>query len=203
MLVYHRLDMPTETLFQSVLVFHEGERHRIVHRSQIKDGAYSDHARLMPLVAQTRLDDWLRGPAGDDIRRLGAQLSGWAYSSRPLDADRQLRDVLERELDDFNGSLVVLIEPPTHFQPLASEEVDELEHVGTSEENHWIEILLVDGTGQPVRNAPYSITTPNRKKQQTGYTNKFGAIYISNIDSGTCEFCFTDIDKDAWEPAEG
>ncbi len=187
--------MPTETLFRSVLVVHEGERYRIVHRSQ----AEGNSDRLTPLVAQSRLESWMEGPAGNGLLRLGAELLGWSYSSpQPLDAERLLREVLQRELEEFSGSLVVLVEPATHFQPLVSEEVEVPEYEKETEEDHWIEIHLVDEIGEPVRGKDCEIKLPDGKIKKRR-TNNMGVIYLSGIDPGNCEISFTRLDEAAWE----
>lgn len=193
--------MLTETLFRSVLVIHKGERYRIVHRSQVEGAEYGSHSRLTPLVAQARVDEWLRGPAGSDLRQLGAELLGWSYSSpRPLNAESQLRGVLRRELEDFSGSLVLVEERATHFQVLVGEEVEVPELEKETEENHWIEIRLVDEENKPVAGVEYEIKFPD-KSVHKGRTPNHGVIYFKDLDPGECEFTFSKLDEDTWESA--
>jgi type VI secretion system secreted protein VgrG len=68
------------------------------------------------------------------------------------------------------------------------------------DKKHWIEIELVDEDGNPVPGEPYRITLPDGTTVADGTLNEKGWARVDNIDPGTCQVTFPNLDKDAWEP---
>jgi type VI secretion system secreted protein VgrG len=77
-------------------------------------------------------------------------------------------------------------------------------HDPNAEENkdktHWIEVELVDEAGKPVAGRPFEIKLPDGS-YYTGTTDDKGKGKVENIDPGSCDISFPDLDQDAWEPA--
>jgi len=68
------------------------------------------------------------------------------------------------------------------------------------DKKHWIEIQLLDEDGNPVPGEPYKITLPDGSTVADGTLDDKGHARVSNIDSGTCQVTFPNLDKEAWEP---
>jgi type VI secretion system secreted protein VgrG len=76
-------------------------------------------------------------------------------------------------------------------------------HDPTSDENkdktHWVEVVLVDDAGQPLAGESYEIKLPDGSIA-TGTTDENGKGRVENIDPGSVDISFPELDKDAWEP---
>ncbi len=68
------------------------------------------------------------------------------------------------------------------------------------DKTHWIEIKLVDEDGDPVPGEPYKITLPDGTTIADGTLDDKGFARVDNIDPGTCQITFTNLDRDAWKP---
>ena len=68
------------------------------------------------------------------------------------------------------------------------------------EKKSWIEIELVDEEDQPVPGEKYKITLPDGSVAK-GTLDENGFARIEGIEPGTCQITFSELDKDAWEPA--
>jgi len=64
----------------------------------------------------------------------------------------------------------------------------------------WIEIQLFDEEGNPVPGEPYKVTLPDGTTVADGTLDDKGFARVDNIDPGTCQVTFPNLDKDAWEP---
>lgn len=77
-------------------------------------------------------------------------------------------------------------------------------HDPDSDENkdktHFVEIMLVDDAGKPVAGEVYEIKLPDGSVA-SGTTDEKGMARVENIDSGSVDISFPELDKDAWEPA--
>jgi hypothetical protein len=63
---------------------------------------------------------------------------------------------------------------------------------------HWIEIQLVGEDDSPVGNMKYRVRLPDGEIV-TGTLNDNGFARLDRLEqSGTCEVCFPDLDKEAW-----
>jgi type VI secretion system secreted protein VgrG len=65
----------------------------------------------------------------------------------------------------------------------------------------WIEIQLNDEAGKPVAGEPYKITLPDGTTIADGTLDDKGFARVDNIDPGTCQVTFPNLDKDSWGPA--
>jgi len=65
----------------------------------------------------------------------------------------------------------------------------------------WIEIQLNDEDGNPVPGEPYKITLPDGSTIADGTLDDKGFARVDNIDPGTCQVTFPNLDKEAWDPA--
>jgi type VI secretion system secreted protein VgrG len=79
---------------------------------------------------------------------------------------------------------------PTH-DPNAPENADK---------KHYIEIQLYDDDGNPVPGEPYKITLPDGTTVADGTLDDKGFARVDNIDPGTCQVTFPNLDKDSWAP---
>jgi type VI secretion system secreted protein VgrG len=65
----------------------------------------------------------------------------------------------------------------------------------------WIEIQLNDEDGNPVPGEPYKVTLPDGTTVADGTLDNKGFARVDNIDPGTCQVTFPNLDKDTWNPA--
>jgi type VI secretion system secreted protein VgrG len=68
------------------------------------------------------------------------------------------------------------------------------------EKKHWIEIQLNDEDGKPVPGEAYKVTLPDGTTVADGTLDDKGFARVDNIDPGTCQVTFPNLDKDAWSP---
>jgi hypothetical protein len=61
-------------------------------------------------------------------------------------------------------------------------------------------IELIDDAGNPVPNENYIVVVPEGVKK-TGRLDAKGRAYIGDIDPGSCDISFPDIDGREWHPA--
>ena len=69
------------------------------------------------------------------------------------------------------------------------------------EKKPWIEIQLNDEDGNPVPGEPYKVTLPDGTTIADGTLDDKGFARVDNIDPGTCQVTFPNLDKEAWGPA--
>jgi len=63
---------------------------------------------------------------------------------------------------------------------------------------HWIEIKLIDTEGNPIPGERYRIQLPDGSVEE-GYLDSFGHAEYNNINPGTCQVTFPDLDEEVWE----
>jgi type VI secretion system secreted protein VgrG len=88
------------------------------------------------------------------------------------------------------GSSSAASDAPTH-NPNALENQDK---------THWIEIQLNDEEGNPVPGEPYKITLPDGTTVADGTLDDKGHARVTNLDPGTCQVTFPNLDQDTWKP---
>ncbi|MBV9496721.1 MAG: carboxypeptidase regulatory-like domain-containing protein [Acidobacteria bacterium] len=88
--------------------------------------------------------------------------------------------------------------PPESTTPLQDEEAAQAEQQPGSDENHFIEIELVDEDGKPLAGEAYLVELPDGS-QRTGRTDVNGKARIDGIDPGTAKVSFPDFDKKVYE----
>jgi hypothetical protein len=64
----------------------------------------------------------------------------------------------------------------------------------------WVEFRLVDDDGAPIANAEFEVTLTDGSIM-TGRLNSQGACRFENIDPGSCQIKFPEIDAKEWKPA--
>jgi hypothetical protein len=118
----------------------------------------------------------------------------------PVGVDRRSDgSILTALVDHIRWGRVGVFELERLSASVREEELEE-EHQPDVETRHWIEIQLVDEIGAPVQNARYQITLPDGKIRE-GRTNSKGVVRFDGIEPGVCDFSFTGLDEEAWEPA--
>ncbi|MGH8444437.1 MAG: carboxypeptidase-like regulatory domain-containing protein, partial [Solimonas sp.] len=75
-------------------------------------------------------------------------------------------------------------------------------HDPKAEENkdktHYVEVELVDEAGQPVAGEAVRVTLPDGETVSQGTTDEKGLFKITNIDPGSVQISFPDLDDQAW-----
>jgi len=100
------------------------------------------------------------------------------------------------------GKLVLLRVVPTRTAAQSSSEPamtpSQIARKAREEEQqqHWIEIQLVDDDGHGVSGIDYLIVTPDNQKH-SGVTGAGGTVRLDNIPPGQCKISFPQLDKDA------
>jgi type VI secretion system secreted protein VgrG len=64
----------------------------------------------------------------------------------------------------------------------------------------WVEVVLVDETGQPVPGEPYQVTLPDGSVA-SGTLDEKGLARVEGFDPGSCTITFPNLDGKAWQPA--
>jgi hypothetical protein len=64
----------------------------------------------------------------------------------------------------------------------------------------WIEILLLDMANQPIPGVRCTVTLPDGSTRETRLDTR-GIARLDDLDPGTCQVTFPDLDQEAWEPA--
>jgi hypothetical protein len=85
--------------------------------------------------------------------------------------------------------------------PLQDEQAAKEEQAAQqSDEQHWIEIELLDDEGKPVPDEAYVVELPDGS-QKTGRTDGSGKARIDGVDPGTAKVSFPDLDKKLYDPS--
>jgi hypothetical protein len=81
-----------------------------------------------------------------------------------------------------------------------SEQVDSpLFSEGDPKKRAWIEVALVDESGDAVPYARYRVVAPDGTVRE-GFLDDKGLARVGGIDPGTCHISFPKLDSDAWAP---
>lgn len=81
--------------------------------------------------------------------------------------------------------------PPPEPEPVAKPE--------EKKEKTWIKIELVDMEDKPIPGERYRIKVPNESTPREGTLDSQGQAAYFDLDPGTCEVTFPDLDKEAWD----
>ncbi|MCA9699684.1 MAG: carboxypeptidase regulatory-like domain-containing protein [Myxococcales bacterium] len=155
--------------------------------------------------------DYLAGPAWVMVGRAGLD-DGWEIVEPPLAAstlaraarlDPELGAVLRR-IDD--SRTVLLRRQTPRYSTQRSESLAAQEHQGEAEPQSeakldWIEILIEDEAGEPVRNVRCLVTLPDGSERHAR-TDSNGLIRYDGIPSGNCSISVLDVDGSAWQLAD-
>ena len=71
-----------------------------------------------------------------------------------------------------------------------------------ADEQHWIEIELLDDEGNPVADEMYFVELPDGSKL-SGRTDGQGRARVDGVDPGTAKVSFPDLDKSLYTPGGG
>ncbi|HLT36115.1 MAG TPA: hypothetical protein VK034_07510 [Enhygromyxa sp.] len=123
---------------------------------------------------------------------LGHTRGGWQLDSRRSLLEQLARAVARGELVFVRRALTTVSGtrpelPPEYVPPPVEDEVLD-----------WIEILVEDQDGRPLREIGYEITLPDGAVRR-GRTTRDGVVRLDEIPSGECKFSLTDFDESAWE----
>jgi len=119
------------------------------------------------------------------------------FESGPED-EEPVSIVFKAIAQDSGGGGVQLSGPePEHEQPLANAAQEPEEHQA---EETFVEIVLVDGDGEPVANAEYRIELPDSSIAE-GVLDDQGKARIEHISPGQCVVTFPSFDAREWHPA--
>jgi hypothetical protein len=154
---------------------------------------------VSPWEARALIATWAHDPAVRTIvRRAIAELGllTWLNDLQDKDANAWLVQQLDQ------GWLYLRRTPRSELHvplvPVSQEEEGESET--PTEEDHFIEITVVDDDGNPVAGAAYSLKLPDRRILN-GRTNQQGVIYIEGLDPGSCKLTLVGLDQTTWEQA--
>jgi hypothetical protein len=90
--------------------------------------------------------------------------------------------------------------PPPPATPLEDEQAAREEKPAQQpEEQHWIEIELLDDEGKPVAGELYFVELPDGSSL-SGRTDGQGRARVEGVDPGTAKVSFPDLDKKMYEP---
>jgi hypothetical protein len=74
-------------------------------------------------------------------------------------------------------------------------------HKPDPEKKSWIEIeLIYESNGKPVPGTAFEVKLPDGSIAG-GSTDENGFARVEGFDPGSCEICFNELDKEAWEDA--
>jgi hypothetical protein len=65
-------------------------------------------------------------------------------------------------------------------------------------EKTWVEIVLVDMEGKPVPGVRYRVKLPGGEVKE-GALNSYGQAGFYELDPGSCQVTFPELDTEAWE----
>ena len=99
----------------------------------------------------------------------------------------------------FQAAAPAASQPP-QTTPLEDEQAAKEEKPAQEpEEQHWIEIELLDDEGKPVAGERYFVELPDGSSL-SGRTDGQGRARIEGVDPGTAKVSFPDLDKKMYEP---
>jgi hypothetical protein len=162
------------------------------------DAPRPPHYQILPAMFPIGyLRQWLHDP---DARRVlleiyatlfGAQrLTAWSHDEVAQAVGPALAVAFER------GDLLVLTPWRRNGVPPGKQQ-SEPPPPPPAQQKTWIEVVLLDGDDQPVKNAAYRLTLPGGEKR-TGWLDEKGFVRVDGIDAGTCDVEFPEIDGREW-----
>ncbi len=143
--------------------------------------------------AQRLVQGWLAAePEAARLRRALQELAfvGGAEAMHSL-VERGLLHVAYVELPRRQSAEMPAAQP---------QEAKPAEAEPTQREEHYIQIQVVDDDGQPVHGVAYELKLPDRRVRR-GVTGGNGVIYYADLDPGSCELTFPELDQGTWEQA--
>jgi type VI secretion system secreted protein VgrG len=136
------------------------------------------------------------GPAGVAIKGSMVMInSGGAAGSGSAGSLARPLAVIAAALADqaVAGALTDVDAKPADQAPKHDPKSDE-----NKDKTHYVEIELVDEAGRPVIGEAVRVTLPDGKTVAQGTTDEKGLVRITNIDPGSVQITFPDLDDQAW-----
>jgi hypothetical protein len=156
-----------------------------------------EHVALSASEVRWLLSDWRHEPARSTVRSALSELGVLSWTDEEADDHAFAKVAEEVEL----GRLFVLrgaLRRQDHRFVLESATLEATQGEAPTEENHYIEINVVDDEGNPMPGIAYELTLPDRRKR-TGTTGANGQIYVDGIDAGSCKLRLPALDRETWE----
>jgi hypothetical protein len=185
------------------LLLHRGPAHlQILSRSEIREfrdiGAARDFLRPLLAdpanVAAARRALGVIPADGDVLEQLAA---------RVVAEGLQVVSCAESFFSSLQTTVQVSAAPSQTPQttPLQDEQAAKAtqESAPQAEEQHWIEIELVDDNGKPVAGELYFVELPDGSSI-SGRTDGAGRARVDGVDPGTAKVSFPDLDKSLYTP---
>jgi hypothetical protein len=188
------------------LFLHRGPAHlQILSRSHLREFRDVGTARdfLRPLLADPANVTAVRRalgviPAGGDLLE--------QLASRVVGEGLQVVSCGESFFSSLQATVQVSAAPATTPQttPLQDEQAAKAtqETAPQAEEQHWIEIELIDDAGKPVVGELYFVELPDGSSI-SGRTDGNGRARVDGVDPGTAKVSFPDLDKSLYTPGGG
>jgi hypothetical protein len=188
------------------LFLHRGPAHlQILSRSHLREFRDVGTARdfLRPLLADPANVTAVRRalgviPADGDLLE--------QLASRVVGEGLQVVSCGESFFSSLQATVQVSAAPATTPQttPLQDEQAAKAtqETAPQAEEQHWIEIELIDDAGKPVVGELYFVELPDGSSI-SGRTDGNGRARVDGVDPGTAKVSFPDLDKSLYTPGGG
>jgi hypothetical protein len=188
------------------LFLHRGPAHlQILSRSHLREFRDVGTARdfLRPLLADPANVTAVRRalgviPADGDLLE--------QLASRVVGEGLQVVSCGESFFSSLQATVQVSAAPATTPQttPLQDEQAAKAtqETAPQAEEQHWIEIELIDDAGKPVVGELYFVELPDGLSI-SGRTDGNGRARVDGVDPGTAKVSFPDLDKSLYTPGGG
>jgi hypothetical protein len=132
---------------------------------------------------ETAYGNAMRGTVGFDQLQLVNQIEE-AFRRRILVCLRMQRDTYSAKSEQGEESPKPTAPPPS--QP--------------TKKRDWIAVELVDDKGKPIANERFRIQLPDGSYEE-GHLDVGGQVRVDDIDSGTCQVTFPDMDGREWKSA--
>ncbi|MCH9687569.1 MAG: hypothetical protein K0V04_39410 [Deltaproteobacteria bacterium] len=167
---------------------------------------YSLYPAHRPPQAEARLVPVRRADAISLLRMRAAEGEpiGDAFPSNTLmppatarDRDGATRAQLT-QLDE--GRLVLWQAVPVQVTTRGDAHYERQDPAGVFTERDWLELVLVDENGDPVRDASYEVILPDGS-MRIGSLDAQGRARLRDIPSGACEVRFPALGPDEWQAA--
>ena len=184
------------------LFLHDGPAHlQILSRTGVREFRDLGSARdfLRPLLADplnvsaVRRTLGLRPSDDDVLEHLAARMV--AEGLQVVTCREALFTAAQAEVSSSDSSSA------QQTTPLQDEEAAQAEQATApgTEEQHWIEIELLDDAGNPVADELYYVELPDGSSI-SGRTDSQGRARVDGVDPGTAKVSFPDLDKSLYTP---
>jgi type VI secretion system secreted protein VgrG len=151
-----------------------------------------------PIVQINSAGSALSGSAGSAVSPLSPTDPAVADTANPGQND--VPSANPDTLAKTSAQNVSAIASPANKSPASNAPTHDPNSPENQTKKSWIEIQLFDEAGKPVPGEAYKITLPDGTTIADGTLDNNGFARVDNIDPGTCQVTFPNLDKDAWQP---